>query len=54
MNRRFLVGPPKVMLETGCGTRILPISLPSGLMQCTPSAALDQTLPSSSTRIPSQ
>jgi hypothetical protein len=30
MNRRLFFGPPKVMLETGSGTRIRPMRVPSG------------------------
>ena len=54
MKRRFFAGPPKVTLETWCGTNIRPSNSPRELMQWTPSAALLQMLPYSSTRIPSQ
>src|SRR4029077_13898437 len=54
MKRRFFAGPPKVTLETRCGTNIRPSNSPPALMQWTPSAALLQMLPCSSTRIPSQ
>jgi hypothetical protein len=44
MNGRFFDKPPKVTFATRAGTWILPRSLPCGLMQCTPSAALHQRL----------
>ena len=53
MNNRFRFGPPKARLVTVSGTRIFPISSPSGVMQWTPSAALVQMFPSTSTRKPS-
>jgi hypothetical protein len=46
MNRRLRLTPPKVTLATISGIRILPISVPSGSKQCTPSAVLVQTRPS--------
>jgi hypothetical protein len=53
MNSRFRFGPPKATLVTVSGARILPINSPSGAMQWTPSAALVQMFPSTSTRKPS-
>ena len=37
--------PPKVTFPTISGMWILPISVPSGSKQCTPSPALDQMRP---------
>jgi hypothetical protein len=48
-----LRGPPKVTLATISGTRILPISSPAGVCHWTPSQALIQRLPATSTRKPS-
>src|SRR5262249_59385503 len=54
MNSLFFIGPPKVRLETRYGSSTFPSRCPRGSMQCTPSPALLQRLPSSSTRSPSQ
>src|SRR5712671_1505567 len=54
MNSLFFIGPPKARLETRYGNSTFPMRCPCGSMQCTPSPALLQRLPSSSTRSPSQ
>src|SRR5262249_56795946 len=54
MNSLFFIGPPNARLETRYGSSTFPSRCPRGSMQCTPSPALLQRLPSSSTRSPSQ
>src|SRR4051795_12495173 len=53
MKRRLRLSPPKTTFATVSGTRILPIKVPSGSKQCTPSPAAAHTRPASSTRRPS-
>jgi hypothetical protein len=45
MNSRFLAKPPNTRLETRYGTRILPRSLPFGLMQWWQSVRRTQLMP---------
>ena len=52
-NRRLRFGPPNTRLAATSGSLILPISVPSGSRQCTPSHAAAQTRPVSSRRKPS-
>ena len=40
MTKQYFAGPPKVTLETRCGTNIRPSNSPSALMQWAPPAAL--------------
>jgi hypothetical protein len=54
IKRRLRCNSPNLRLATRCGTKIFPSRSPCGDRQCTPSAALDQILPSSSTVMPSQ
>jgi hypothetical protein len=54
IKRRLRCNSPNLRLATRCGTKIFPSRSPWGDRQCTPSAALDQILPSSSTVMPSQ
>ena len=54
MKRRLRFGPPKTTFATRSGTSTLPMSVPSGSRQCTPSPALDQMRPSVSSRKPSK
>jgi hypothetical protein len=54
IKRRLRCNSPNLRLATRCGTKIFPSRSPCGDRQCTPSAALDQILPSSSTVMPSR
>src|ERR1700741_5297237 len=60
MNSRSLFAPPKHRLAHVSGRWILPMRVPSGAKMCTPlkpfppHPAADQTLPSTSQRMPSE
>ena len=53
MNSRLRCGPPKVRLAAASGRCNLPISVPSGSKQCTPSPTPAHTRPALSRRMPS-